>query len=219
MGGPRVDEVGVDLIGCDDHVVLAGQLHDPGQLVVGEDPTGRVVGMAQHEESDARVVGQQPFQVVEVVVPALGVTYQRPVDGSSPRGGPDLVEREVDGWRQEHAISGLREGLDHRPYALQYGHRWNDQLGVRCPAVPAGHPAGEGRTEAGHGVVVAEGTQPHQLGKALDHRRCWAQVMLSHVRRERRPVVVSPLVTAAGDLPGYVNMVEVVGADRHGRRW
>ena len=48
VDGPRVDEVGVDFVRCDDQVVLVGQINDPGQLVVREDAAGRIVGMAEH---------------------------------------------------------------------------------------------------------------------------------------------------------------------------
>ena len=61
MGSSRIDEVAVNFIRSDDHVVPGAQVHDLDELRFGEDTARRVVGVAEHEEPDSGIDAQEVF--------------------------------------------------------------------------------------------------------------------------------------------------------------
>ena len=154
------------------------------------------MGVAEHEESDSGIGGQEAFQVVEVVVPTVLVADQRPVHYASPRGPADVVEREIDGRGEDHGVCGTGEGFHTGPHPLKDRGGSHDQFGVRGPTVAPRRPPGE---RLGHGpeaVVIAGPAHFDDVAQPVSDPGEGPEVVFGYERREHGRCLVRPLVAA-----------------------
>ncbi len=66
--GAVVDEPAVRFVDNHEHVVAAGDLRDPGELLAGEDFAGRILRIGEQQQPDA--IAREALELVEVNVPA-----------------------------------------------------------------------------------------------------------------------------------------------------
>ena len=140
------DEVGVDLVGDHQHVILQAQLHHPAQVRFLPDDAQGVVGRAEHEEIHLLELF---FKVRPVHGPLTvhlhtGVLHHLAVPGLR-----HIVELRVHGGLDQNAAPLRGEELHARREGLDHAQAPAHEAGVDVPAVAALLPVPNGLKIAG----------------------------------------------------------------------
>jgi len=113
--GTFVQHLVVHLVGVDRQVMLAGDVDDFAQQVIGIQRTGRVVRVDQHDRLGMGV--DLAADIVEIWQPALGLIAQvvlgRPAREADRRGPQGIIRR-----RDQHLVTGIEQRV----------HRHDDQF-------------------------------------------------------------------------------------------
>jgi len=203
----------VDLVGDDEGVVLLGQFGQRRQLLGGEDPAERVVGLAQDDGSCA--LGEGRLDPVHVQgAQAVGPGDHRDRDDLAVLQTWYLPERHVGRGGQHHRGPCGRVGPDRQPDTGEHIGQHRDLARVDAQPLVAPGPVRPGLLEA---IVagVAVGLPGDDVEDGGLHRRGHWEVHLRHPQRNDVLGHVVPATGSAGAEPFGGGAVEVELGHRH----
>ena len=218
MGGPRVEQIGVDLIAEHQPASLQRKIGQALQLLPTKHPAAGVVGVAQQHDLGP-AIGHRG-QILQVHAIALGGGPETVLHDGSTHPGDGGVERRIDRRLQHHPVTGLAAQLDHGLQGLEHVHRGGDEVGVDAPVVTAQRPVGEA---GGHrvGVVepgVAQLPAGQHIGNGPCHRGGGGKVHVGHPGRQNVWAELGPLGPASSSQRGHIDLVEPSGRGERGTR-
>ena len=174
-----VNQVAVDFIGADDHLVPQANLRHRLQFILAEDAPAGVVRIAEHE--DARLRGDRRLEGIQVylvltVCPA-GEFHFLLGETRVPR---HAEEWPVSGGLHQHALPGAGERLRRQ---IEAGHHPRDEdqpFGVHLPPVAAGEPAGHGLVQPLRGIGVTENPVIQPRLQGIQHPLRGGEIHIRH---------------------------------------
>jgi hypothetical protein len=135
-----VDKIRVDLVGHHHEVAFERQLRDALELLAPEDPTGRIVGIAEQDHTGVVVHGGAQGFGVDA---GTGRTArERVLDQAPLQRASAAQERRIDRRLDDDAVTGLRELLDRDVHSLDHVGEDLDATGVRQPSEAIVHVTG-----------------------------------------------------------------------------
>jgi len=177
----------MDLVRNDQHIVGIAEFDESGELVIGEDPPGGIVRIAEVEELDVGV-RDLCLEIIEVDVEGAVTAWNQPTgdEGSTAfkgRLGKVAIRRRERDRGFARLEVALGEGIDGRHDAT----RRDDVRRVRRPAISTVAPAGkrvvERRSE--HGAVSENRARFGPLHDCLSRRGWTRERHVGHPHRQR----------------------------------
>ena len=172
-----IDQVGMDFVGQNQHVVFDTQLADAGQLFPREYPSGRVVGIGHQKDFGLCEFAIEVFEVDLVMIPDQPnriVEHGAVVEAGLA--GKGMVNRRLD----HHAVAGLGEGSEGQH---QTGHdsRYELQPGwIDFPAIPTIHPLDDRLPIGVAAVGIAQDRVLQAAGDGFQNRWRRGKIHIGH---------------------------------------
>ena len=192
------DQVAVDLVGHDQHVVVHADPAEAPQLLAGPDASDRVVGMAEDGHPDLRI-GAFGFEIVEVhVIPAVPV-LERVQRRSRLQVLDGVVEGIVYRRLHQHFVAGFRVGRDQHVQGGYDARGEADGVGIDGPVMAPLHPPHHGIIVGRRREGVSVDAHVRDFGHGVHHRLRARKVHVRHPQRKHGLLVPAGVGLVPGD--------------------
>ncbi len=153
--GAFKDQIGVDFIDDEEHLMAQRELAEGAQGVFGPDQANGVVGAAQQHGLGA--LAKEGLEVVEVHLVAGVDAAQGVAPHLALARLDDLIEGIVDRWLDHDGVAGLGEDVEAVGHGGDHPLKQQDGFGVDGPAMLLMLPVGDelGQLRRAHGIAKA----------------------------------------------------------------